>query len=381
MVTNMLRDSLDRPVDGGDWFEHHGTDHFGDSESRWDGDVPHLTPNDRFFVRNHTPPPAIDAGTWRLLVSGDGVLGDTTYSLAELQARTSTTVERALECTGNGRRLVGEQQGGARPGTQWGLGAIGVARWTGVPLRTVLQHAGLRGDAVQVMPVGLDEAYVEDGVSYGRVRRPLPIGKALDDAIIAWEMNGEPLPRDHGFPARLIVPGWVGIASIKWLGELRVTTSVVYSPWNTKWYRMHGAGWSDADATLDRMPPKSVVDATGDLAVGRLSVLRGRAWSGEATIRMVEVSTDGGATWDEASLTGANEPSSWVAWEHPWTPAAPGAHEVLTRATDSLGRTQPDTAPDNEDGYLFSAVVRRPVTVAGAAPVVDARTPAGLETP
>ena len=153
-------------------------------------------------------------------------------------------------------------------------------------------------------------------------------------------MNGEPLPRDHGFPARLIVPGWVGIASIKWLGELRVTTSVVDSPWNTKWYRMHGAGWSGADATLDRMPPKSVVDATGDLAVGRLSVLRGRAWSGEATIRMVEVSTDGGATWDEASLTGANEPSSWVAWEHPWTPAASGAHVLLTP-----GHRQPRAGP------------------------------------
>ena len=114
------------------------------------------------------PAPGIDAHTWRLLVSGDGVLGDTTYSLAELQAFTSTTVERALECTGNGRRLFADQQGAERPGTQWGLGAIGVARWTGVPLRTVLQHAGLRGDAVQVMPVGLDDPYVEDGIDYGR---------------------------------------------------------------------------------------------------------------------------------------------------------------------------------------------------------------------
>lgn len=364
----MLRDSLDRPVGEDDWFVHHGGDPadnpVGDSETRWEADVPHVTPTERFFVRNHTPAPVIDATSWRLLVTGDGVLDDRTYSLAELQSFETVTVERTLECTGNGRRLFGEQQGTPRTGTQWGLGAIGLARWTGVPLRTVLRHAGLRADAVQVMPVGLDDRYVEDGLDHGRVRRPLPIGKALDDALIAWEMNGEPLPRDHGFPARLVVPGWVGIASIKWLGELRVTTTVVDSPWNTKWYRMHGAGWSGADAVLDRMPPKSVVDATGDLAVGQLSVLRGRAWSGEASIRMVEVSTDGGATWDEASLTGPNEPSGWVAWEHPWTPSAAGPHVLLTRATDSLGRTQPDVAPDNEDGYLFSAVVRHEVTVA-----------------
>jgi DMSO/TMAO reductase YedYZ molybdopterin-dependent catalytic subunit len=228
----------------------------------------------------------------------------------------------------------------------------------------VLRHAGVRPEAVQVMPVGLDRRYVEDGVDHGRVRRPLPIGKALDDALIAYEMNGEPLPADHGFPARLVVPGWVGIASIKWLGELQVTTSVVDSPWNTRWYRMHGEGWDGPDAVLDRMPPKSVVDATGALEAGRLTVLRGRAWSGEASIRLVEVSTDAGLTWDEATLTGSNEPSGWVEWEHPWTPAADGEHVLMTRATDSLGRTQPDRAPLNDDGYLFSAVVHHPVTVA-----------------
>ncbi|MGZ4447999.1 MAG: sulfite oxidase [Nocardioides sp.] len=367
----MLRDRKDRPV--GDWFLHHGTDTYGDAETVWEADVPHVTPNDRFFVRNHTTPPTIDGGAWRLLVSGDGVLGDTTYSLADLRAFTSATYERTLECTGNGRRLFGDQQGTPLPGTPWSLGAIGLARWTGVPLRTLLRHAGLRGDAVQVMPVGLDEPYVEDGVSHGRVRRPLPIGKALDDAIVAYEMNGEPLPRDHGFPARLVVPGWVGIASIKWLGELRVTTSVVDSPWNTRWYRMHGAGWDGESATLDRMPPKSVVDVTGEPAVGRMSVLRGRAWSGEASIRMVEVSADGGRTWDEASLTGPNEPSGWVEWEHPWTPATAGEVVLMTRATDSLGRVQPLEARTNDDGYLFDAVVRHPVTVGAE---VRRRTPA-----
>jgi DMSO/TMAO reductase YedYZ molybdopterin-dependent catalytic subunit len=373
----MLRDSFDRPVDGGDWFTHHDTAGKGDAETRWEADVPRLTPNERFFVRNHTRPPVIDVASWRLLVTGDGVQREATYSLADLQAFTSTTYERAIECTGNGRSLYAAQQGTARPGTQWGLGAIGVARWTGVPLRTVLHHAGLCGDAVQVTPVGLDAHYVEDGIDHGRVRRPLPIGKALDDVLVAWEMNGEPLPPDHGFPARLVVPGWVGIASIKWLGELRVTTSVVDSPWNTKWYRMHGHGWSGHDAVLDRMPPKSVVDVTGALEAGRMSLLRGRAWSGEASIRMVEVSVDGGTTWDEATLTGTNEPSSWVEWEHSWTPEQPGEHVLMTRATDSLGRTQPDTAPDNADGYLFSAVVRHEVGVIAARAADGAAQPFG----
>ena len=353
----MLRDRLGQPI--GDGFVHHGTD----VETRWTGPVPHLTPNDRFFVRNHTTPPRIEGRAWRLLVSGDGVLGDTTYSLADLQAFTARTYDRAIECTGNGRRLFGEQQGTPRPGTQWALGAIGVARWTGVPLATVLQHAGLRADAVQVTAVGLDEPYVEDGVNHGRVRRPLPLAKALDDVLLAWAMNDEPLPPDHGYPVRLVVPGWVGIASIKWLGELRVSTTVEDSPWNTRWYRMHGAGWSGTDATLERMPVKSDLDPPAHgLVSGSPAVLRGRAWSGDATITRVEVSSDG-ATWHDARLVGPNEPSAWVAWELPWTPSASGTHEVRVRATDSLGHTQPDLAPDNDDGYLFSAVVRHRVEV------------------
>lgn len=357
----MLRDRSGRPV--GDGFVHHGTD----VETVWDEDVPRVTPNDRFYVRNHTTAPEIEAGGWRLLVSGDGVVGDRVYTLEELRAFTSHSYERAVECTGNGRRLFAEQQGTPRAGTQWGLGAIGVARWTGVRLGTLLRHAGLRPDAVQVMPVGLDDSYVEDGIDYGHVRRPLPIAKALDDVLVAWEMNGDPLPRDHGYPVRLVVPGWVGIASIKWLGELRVTTSVVHSPWNTRWYRMHGTGWEGADAELGPMPVKSVVDVVGAPAAGRLTVLRGRAWAGEASIRMVEVSTDGGQTWDEASLTGPNEPSAWVEWEHPWIPERAGEQVLVTRATDSLGRTQPEVAPDNDDGYLFWASIRRPVVVAGVA--------------
>ena len=280
----MLRDKSDRPL--GDWWIQHGSD----VETRWTGPVSHLTPNDQFFVRNHSEPPVIDAQTWRLLVTGDGVIGDATYSLDDLRAFTARTYERAVECTGNGRRLFGDQQGDPRPGTQWGLGAIGVARWTGVPLGPGLRHAGLRADATSGMAVGLDDPYVADGVNHGRVRRPLPLDKALDDVLVAWEMNGDPLPKDHGYPVRLVVPGWVGIASIKWLGELRVTTVAEDSPWNTLWYRMHGDGWEGDAAVLDRMPPKSDLDPLlpgRPVQVGVTTTLRGRAWSGEACVERV----------------------------------------------------------------------------------------------
>ncbi|WP_432476778.1 sulfite oxidase [Nocardioides sp. GXQ0305] len=359
----MLRDREGRPV--GDWFDLHAHETGADVETRWDGPVPCVTPTERFFVRNHTTAPEIDPGAWRLLISGDGVQRETVWSLADLRRLTSVTLEVALECTGNGRRFFGDQQGTPRPGTPWRFGAIGVARWSGVPLSQLLDHAGLRRDAVQVTPVGLDDRYVVDGVDHGRVRRPLPLPKAMDDVLVALDMNGEPLARDHGFPARLVVPGWVGIASIKWLGELRVTRTEVDSPWNTLWYRMHGPGWEGADAELGRLPVKSVLDeqGDGDPTVGREVRLAGRAWAGEAAVERVEVSTDGGRTWRRAELDGDNLVNGWAHWELPWTPDRAGDHEIRVRATDTTGRTQPDRATDNDDGYLFDAVMRHPVRV------------------
>ncbi len=359
----MLRDRDGNPVDPtGGWFIHHGLD----VEMDWHGGepVPFHTPNDRFFVRNHSAAPVIDAGTWRLRVHGEGVEHERTYSLDDLQRLGTTTYDRALECTGNGRRLFESQQGNRLPGTQWGLGAIGMATWTGVPLSAVLADAGLREDAVQVMAVGLDAPYSVDDVDYGRVRRPLPLAKALDDVLLAWEMNGEPLPPEHGHPVRLVVPGWVGIASIKWLGSLEVQTETVTSPWNTKWYRMHGKSYDGPAGDLGRMPVKSMLDLPPEATVtrGETITLTGRAWSGEAWIDSVDVSVDGGV-WQPAKLVGPNELSGMVSFEWDWTPEESGVVELRTRATDSTGRIQPDEVPLNDDGYLFWAVVRRQVRV------------------
>jgi len=352
-----------------DCFVHHGTD----VEMRWDGvdSTQFCTPTEAFFVRNHTSTPVVDPATYRLSVYGDGLRAAPTseqairFSLDELRAMPARTITSALECTGNGRRFFGSQQASPAPGTDWALGAIGVATWGGVPLAEVLHRAGVVAEAIEVMAVGLDEPYVHERVDHGRVRRPIPVAKALDDVLVVLEMNGEPLPPDHGFPARLLVPGWVGVASIKWLGELEVSTQPMTSPWNTVFYRLRGEEYGAEGAALDVLPVKSAFELSWNatLRAGSVTVLRGRSWSGAAAIESVEVSLDGGDSWVSPTLFGPNERHGWARWELAWTPPAPGHYELLARATDRSGRRQPDTVPFNADGYLFWAVVRHPVTV------------------
>ena len=214
------------------------------------------------------------------------------------------------------------------------------------------------------MAVGLDAPYVSGGVDYGRVRRPIPIEKALDDTLVVLKMNGETLPPDSGFPVRLLVPGWVGIASIKWLGELEVSTQRLTSPWNTKWYRMTGPSYPADSPPLTVVPVKSAfeLDLGAELPARRRTLLQGRSWSGSSPIAKVEVSLDGGRHWRRPRLLGPNGAHTWVQWEIPWVPPARGEYELLARATDRDGRRQPDTVPFNDNGYFFWAVVRHPVT-------------------
>ncbi len=227
-----------------EWFISYGTN----AEMRWDSvqDLGHVVPNERFFVRDHTATPLIDERSWRLEVVGSGLAGSgITLSYDDLRRMPQREVFTAVECAGNGRSFFGTQQGTPTPGTQWGLGAIGVARWRGVPLRAVLERAGITEAAVDVMPVGLDGTVVSGGVDYGHVRRPLPVAKALDDAILALAMNGEDLPPDHGFPVRLVVPGWIGVASVKWVGRIEVSDEPLFSYWNTQQYVMTGDAYPD----------------------------------------------------------------------------------------------------------------------------------------
>ncbi|MFF1923639.1 sulfite oxidase [Streptomyces sp. NPDC058221] len=326
-----------------------------------------LTPAERFFVRNHTTTPRIDAGDWRLRVWGDGLRGPAVeFTYDELRALPAVTRTSFVECAGNARSYYTTQQNQEVSGTAWTLGAIGTARWRGVRLAHVLRRAGLTRSAVDVLPRGLDDEVISDGIGLGRVRRPLPVSKALDDVILAYEMNGEPLPPDHGHPVRLIVPSWVGVANIKWVGDIEVSASPLLSPWNTGLYRLFGPEYPpEGSAPLTRQTLKSAFEVTpgASFPARRRHVLTGRSWSGGAPVRTVEVSTDGGARWRRARLRDEPRSGSWVRWSADWLPKDRGPAVLLARATDRSGRTQPETAVHNTQGYLFGAVVRHEVQV------------------
>jgi DMSO/TMAO reductase YedYZ molybdopterin-dependent catalytic subunit len=332
----------------------------------------YLTPADRFFVRNHTTTTFVNPATWRLELFGTGLRGQprrgegTLFSYKDLEKLPRETVTAFIECAGNGRRYFAEQEGQSAPGTQWGLGAIGVSKWTGVPLRELLERVGLRTDAVDVMAEGLDSAVVAaDGTDQGHVRRPIPIAKALDDALLAFEMDGDALPFDHGAPARLIVPGWVGIANIKWVGSIRVATHPLHSVWNTTSYVKVGPTYPADEPPLSTQTLKSAFElAPGTtFAAGQPVKLTGRSWSGVSRPRSVRVSTDGGVTWQGARTHGPNDENAWLRWELEWTPTATGPTALLAQATDRQGHQQPDHVAFNRDGYQYDGIVRVPVTV------------------
>lgn len=363
------RDSIVKPLPD-EYFVRHDTN----AEMRWDAmaGVGYRVPIDRFFVRNHTRTPIVDPETWRLELFGAGLRDAPTSDhaiefgladLLELPVHTSTVT---LECAGNGRSLFAEQQDSPVEGTPWKLGGVGVARWRGARLADVLERAGVTDEAVEVMPQGLDPRVVMDGVDHGHVRRPLPIAKALDDVLLAYEMNDVPLPPDHGGPVRLVVPGWVGVSWIKWVGQIEVATRQLFSPWNTVMYRMFGPSYPEGGGDpVTREVLKSAFELpwNAELVAGRTHVVRGRSWSGDAPVTRVEVSTDEGATWCPARPIGAAEGAGWQCWEIEWHPVSPGNRVLLARASDGTGATQPDSVPFNTQGYLFGAVARHPVRV------------------
>ncbi len=317
-----------------------------------------LTPVPHFFVRNHMHEPIeLDAGNWRLSIGGE-VEKPLTLNLSELSRFESHSIVNTLECAGNGRSLQRPQV----PGIQWGKGAVGTAPFSGLRLRDVLQRAGVKPTGKHVMFRGLDEVP-------GKVPpfiRSIPIEKALDaDTLIATQMNGSPLTKHHGFPARALVPGWIGAASCKWLTEIKVLDAEFVGNFMSPGYRFPNQPVKPGDAVrpedthpLTALNVKSVISGPVDgssLKAGKV-VVRGAAWAGEADIVKVEISADDGATWDTAKLGHDRAHYAWRLWSYDWKPAKAGNYTLQSRATDSQGRTQPAAPVWNPSGYLNNAV-------------------------
>ncbi|MBP2706506.1 sulfite oxidase [Microbispora sp. RL4-1S] len=322
---------------------------YGIRPDRMIGDI---TPVDRFFVRNHASTPRVDAVTWALRIEGDGVRRPVTYTYDELwRCFPLVSVVRTIECAGNRRRLFAEELGRPFTGVYWGRGAIGTAEWTGVRLRDLLDTAGITPAACDVMPEGLDAA---------RGRRPLPLAKALaDDTLLALGMNGEILPPDHGFPARVVVSGWLGAASVKWVGRIVVSERPLRAPWTTEDYVLITAAGT---APITGTPVASLVELpwAARLPAGP-RIVRGTAYAGEDRVRSVDHRVDGGP-WRPAVLDTPGGPGLWARWHFRWSPE-PGDHTIEVRATDDRGRAQPAATPWNALGYCHNSVLVHPVTV------------------
>lgn len=319
-----------------------------------------VTPTERFFVCSAGPAPIIAAEDWALSIDGDAVSAPVTVGLADLAALPNHDVTAWLECAGNGRALYGLIDGHHIPPenarTMWTLGGMGLARWRGPRLVDVLGLAALDETAAFVSPVGLDH----DNIEGEPARMCLPLAKALEPStIVATHMNGEPLTVAHGAPARVIVPGWVGAYSVKWLGRLTVSSDWLPS-WRTEYY-VHRTPEDVVTGPLTAHPPKSslALPYPAQLTPGRHH-LSGYARSGRGTIVSVEWSLDGG-DWTKADLDPPVSPEAWTVFRFD-VDLTPGSHEVRTKAADGNG-VQPAHQPFHPYGMLWHAVIPHQITV------------------
>ena len=322
-----------------------------------------ITPNRYFFVRNNSASLDLDASDWRLSVEGDAVAEPVELTYDEIERLPGRTLVSYLECAGNHRAMFDLLQGRETSGTQWMTGAVGNGEWTGTALRDVLTLAGVHANAASVLLVGLDIESPEQGFRY-----VLPIEKAMHpDTLLAYELNGEPLPRDHGFPLRALVPGWVGSANIKWLGNIVVSSEPMWTRNNTTSYVLIGDEYPPEGEARGRPVTRQVVRSAlalpwpAELSAGRHRI-HGYAHSPDGPISRVEWSDDWGRTWSEARVRDEQPDYSWARFELSWD-AKPGERAIMTRATDAAGNTQPDRVPFNEKGYLFNQLVPHPIRV------------------
>jgi DMSO/TMAO reductase YedYZ molybdopterin-dependent catalytic subunit len=318
-----------------------------------------ITPNHLFFCRNRFSWPEVEPSAWRLTVSGV-VERPVSLTYDDLLSMPSRTLPVTLECAGNGRSAM-------RPpaeGEPWQFGAVSTAEWTGVPLSLVLDAVRVRDSARELVFEGLDRGAVDAERNDVPFARSLPLERALHpDTLLAYAMNGDVLPTAHGFPLRLLVPGWYGMASVKWLTHIHTVSEPFGGFFQRERYIMRDAPVPDG-TPITQVGIRSVITTPHEgvsIAPGR-HIVRGLAWSGAAPVADIEVSVDGSA-WQPGTWTSPSHRYAWRSWECSWEAEAAGKHELRSRARDEAGNVQPDEGLWNSLGYANNAIQTVTVTV------------------
>jgi DMSO/TMAO reductase YedYZ molybdopterin-dependent catalytic subunit len=304
-----------------------------------------VTPTARFYRRSHFDVPLLDEAAWRLEVGGlvDRPLSLSLHQLTQLPAETMVVT---LECAGNDRARLRPPT----PGVQWGPGAVSTAEWTGPRLEDVLRRAGIQPGACEVVFGGADRGPVDGSARAVRFERSLPVADALGSgALLAYAMNGQPLPARHGYPLRLIVPGWYAVASVKWLTEIRVVQEAFRGFFQSQRYVYEQNGVREP-VRLQRVRALIMRPGAGQELAGGAVMVRGVAWSGAAPITRVDVSVAGGP-WQKSRLTGVPEPHGWQSWEYLASGLGPGEVTFRARAADLSGEVQAEQPEWNRLGY------------------------------
>jgi DMSO/TMAO reductase YedYZ molybdopterin-dependent catalytic subunit len=319
-----------------------------------------ITDNDVFFKRNQgqIPETPVSLSDWRLRVEG---LVEKSLLLAFEDLRRLPKVEAAdtLECSGNSRSLLSQKA----PGNPWTIGGVSNAVWGGIRLKDVLKRAGLRKNASHISFEGLDKPMGSAGIKF---IRSIPIDKATSSTLLAYEMNGQPLPIEHGHPLRALALGWTGANCVKWLYRIEVLDRPFEGFYMDKVYRVFQKGEDPKSGeVVKEIQVKSIIvepEKDQILSAGIVPV-RGAAYAGEAGIEKVDVSVDHGARWHSAELIGLEQPYAWRHWEYLWEVKAGGDYTIIARATDTRGNRQPETAHWNALGYGNNGVQEHAVSV------------------
>jgi DMSO/TMAO reductase YedYZ molybdopterin-dependent catalytic subunit len=330
-----------------------------------------FTANDAFFVRYHLAgiPDQLDAASWKIRFGGEGAATPLELGLAELKSGfEQVEIVAVCQCSGNRRGLSDPHV----PGVQWGLGAMGNARWKGVRLKDVLSKLGLRKEAVEIVVNGADGPVLDKTPDFVK---SIPVWKALDEnTLIAWEMNGQPLPRFNGFPARLVVPGWTATYWMKHLISVEAATRPFDGFWVKSAYRIPTGKFpvaqhfqtqmTEANEPITEMVVNSIVTgptAGHKMKAGQPLDIRGIAWDGGYGVRRVEISLDGGKSWREAALGEDYGRFSFRQWSFRFTPVKPGVFTVMAKASNAIGQTQAESLIFNPAGYHNNVI--RPLSV------------------